>query len=133
MTWESPTATEITLTQPSVLEMATNIHEPPTIEFEKNRAAVKLERLTDKVDLNTSHDDFLRKCIENKVIPLSYQVFSEPRIGNHDENFLKAYHDSLSGFSNQVMKYTAKKILPISKHNKKRIKDYSSQLPPQKS
>ena len=55
-----------------------------------------------------SHNDFLRKCSENKVIPLSYQVFLEPRIGNHDENFLKGYHDTLSGFSSQVMVYTAK-------------------------
>lgn len=105
---ESPTASDATLeAQVSVLEIATHTYEQPTFEFEKNRAAVRLDRLTDKIDRYTSHDEFLRKCIDHKVIPLSYQVFLEPSIGNHDEIFLKGYHEMLAGFSNQVMEYTA--------------------------
>ena len=42
------------------------------------------------------------------MTPLSYKVFLEQSIGNHDENFLKGYHDMLEGFSHQVMEYTAK-------------------------
>ena len=98
MTWESPATSEITLTQPSVLEIATKIYEQPTFELENNRAAVRLDRLADKIDRYKSHDEFLKKCIENKVTPLSYKVFLEPSIGNHDENFLKGYHDMLFFF-----------------------------------
>ena len=98
-------------------------YEQPTFELENNRAAVLLDRLADKIDRYKSHDEFLRKCIENKVTPLSYKVFLEPSISNHDENFLKGYHDMLEGFSRQVMEYTAKKKLPISKRNNKMIQD----------
>ena len=38
---------------------------------------------------------------------MSYQVFLEPSIGNHDETFLKGYHEMLEDFSSEVMKYTA--------------------------
>ena len=120
MTWESPATSEITLTQPSVLEIATKIYEQPTFELENNRAAVRLDRLADKIDRYKSHDEFLRKCIENKVTPLSYKVFLEPSIGNHDENFLKGYHDMLEGFSRQVMEYTAK-------YCKEKITDFETQ------
>ena len=111
MTWESLTVSEITLTQTSVLEMATNVYEQPTFELKKNRAVIRVKSLADIRSMKSS---------ENKVIPLSYQIFLQSSIGNHDEYFLKGYHDMLAGFSSQVMEYTAKyckeKILPISKH-----------------
>ena len=114
------------MSQPSVLEMATKIYEQPTFELENNRTAVRLDRLADKIDRHKSHDEFLRKCIENNVTPLSYKVFLEPSIGNHDDNFLKGHHDMLECFSRQVMEQnTAKKRLPISKRNNKMIQDHS--------
>ena len=80
---------------------------PPTYQLEKNFAALRLDRLTDKIDRYQSHEGFLKRCIENKVFPNSYQIILEPSIGNHDEKFLKGYHDMLQDFSIQVMKYTA--------------------------
>ena len=79
----------------------------PEQTLDGNRAAVKLDRVYDKIDRYNSHNEFLRKCITNNVIPISYKVGLEPSIGNHDENFLKGYFDMLESFSKQVMNYTA--------------------------
>ena len=79
----------------------------PEQTLDGNRATVKLDRVYDKIDRYNSHNEFLRKCITNNVIPISYKVGLEPSIGNHDENFLKGYFDMLESFSKQVMNYTA--------------------------
>ena len=73
----------------------------------KNRTAVKHDRLLDKIDRYTSHNEFLRRCIGGAVTPISYKIELEPSIGNHDDTFLKGYYDLLDNFSKQVMKYTA--------------------------
>ena len=96
-----------TITPTDRLETNTlnNLQQP--YRLERNWEAVKLDRLGDKIDRYHSHDEFLRKCVTNKVTPISYQINLEPSIGNHDEAFLKGCYDMLEGFSRDVMKYTA--------------------------
>ena len=36
--------------------------------------SVKLDRLVDKIDRYTSHDEFIRKCMEGNIIPNSYKI-----------------------------------------------------------
>ena len=96
-----------TITPTDRLETNTLNNLQQSYRLERNWEAVKLDRLGDKIDRYHSHDEFLRKCVTNKVTPISYQINLEPSIGNHDEAFLKGYYDMLEGFSRDVMKYTA--------------------------
>ena len=84
----------------------TIIHQTPQVQL-ADRSAIHHDRLLDKIDRYTSHDQFLRKCIVNKIIPMSYKITVEPSIGNHDDEFLKGYYELLEGFSNTLMQYTA--------------------------
>ena len=72
-----------------------------------NRNALLHDRLLDKIARYKSHNEFLRRCVTNKVIPFSYKLSVEPSIGNHDDTFLKGYYDLLDNFSSQLMSYTA--------------------------
>ena len=70
----------------------------------RNRNAIKLDRLVDKIDRYTSHDEFIRKCMEGNIIPNSYKIILEPSIGNHDDTFLKGYYELLDNFATQKEK-----------------------------
>ena len=72
-----------------------------------NRNAIKLDRLVDKIDRYTSHEAFIRKCMEGNIIPNSYKIILEPSIRNHDDTFLKGYYELLDNFAKQLMEYTA--------------------------
>ena len=72
-----------------------------------NRNAIRHDRLLDKIDRYTSHNKFMRRCLTDNIIPISYKVTVEPSIGNHDEDFLKGYYDMMDGFSKNLMEYTA--------------------------
>ena len=126
----SPTPSEITLVEP---QANTSRQDEQPYELERNYAALKLERLNDKVDRYKSHEEFLRRCIDNQVTPLSYKVFLEPSIGNHDENFLKGYQQMLSEFSTRVMKYTAdycaEKIIAFDSEKEIAAKSLSDRTP----
>ena len=74
----------------------------PEQTLDGNRAAVKLDRMYDKIDRYNSHNEFLRKCITNNVIPISYKVGLEPSIGNHDENSLRDILICLKAFQNKL-------------------------------
>ena len=88
-------------------ETVVPMQEPPLSNPIGSRNAIRHDRLLDKIDRYKSHNEFIRKCIASKIIPLSYKVTVEPSIGNHDEEFLKGYYDLLDGFSKQLMEYTA--------------------------
>ena len=60
-----------------------------------DRNAILHDRLLDKIDRYKSHNEFLTKCVTNKVIPFLYRLTVEPSIGNHDDNFLKGYYDEM--------------------------------------
>ena len=130
----SPSSSVITLTNSNTPNLAIpNNERQSSYELEHNYAAIKLERLTDKIDRYRSHDGFLTKCLENIVIPTSYQVFLEPSIGNHDETFLKGYHELLTNFSTQVMKYTAdyvkQKVADFEKQHETEMKTMCDSTP----
>ena len=110
----------------------------PTAEIQEqtlngNRAAVILDRLYDKIDRYNSHNEFLRKCTPDNVIPTSYKIILEPSIGNHDEKFLKGYYGMLETFSKQVMEYTAdyckEKITIFESQQETSEKDLSESTP----
>ena len=130
----SPSSFVITLTNlNSTNTTNSNNVRHSTYVLEKNYAAIKLERLTEKIDRYWSHDGFLTKCLENIVITLSYQVFLEPSIGNHEETFLKGYHEMLASFSTQVMRYTAdyvkQKVADFEKQHETEMKTMCDSTP----
>lgn len=64
---------EVTRTPP------TNIKEQsPEDALNGNYKAIKHERLVNKIDRYTSHNEFIRKCVESDIIPNSYKVILEP-------------------------------------------------------
>ena len=62
---------------------------------EKLKIAFKLDRLRDKCGRYESHVTFLRKCLENNVIPNGLKAYVEPSIGNRDDAFLGDWHSTL--------------------------------------
>ena len=92
-----------------IIITATTIPHSETAEqiLAGNRNAIRHDRLLDKIDRYTSHNKFIRRCLTDNIIPISYKVTVEPSIGNHDEDFLKGYYDMMDGFSKKLMEYTA--------------------------
>ena len=64
---------------------------------------VKLDRLVEKKNKYTVHQEFLEKCIQEKVIPQGLKIVLEPSIGNHDEAFLKKWKGRMEEFSLTIM------------------------------
>ena len=54
------------------------------IKTEKEKLALKLDRLNDKKCRFESHEAFLNKCIDNNIVPNGLKVYVEPSIGNRD-------------------------------------------------
>ena len=65
------------------------------MENEKLKLAFKLDRLKNKCGRYESHVTFLRKCLENNVIPNGLKAYVEPSIGNRDDAFLGDWHGTL--------------------------------------
>ena len=61
--------------------------------------ARKLDRLRDKQGRYVSHINFIKKCLEQDVIPNGLSVWVEPSIGNRDEVFLNKWHERMKEFS----------------------------------
>ena len=64
----------------------------------------KLDRLHDKKERYTSHQQFLQKCLDNNIIPNGLRLDLEPTIGNHDEEFLQNWYSKLEEYSKNFMK-----------------------------
>ena len=72
---------------------------PTQVDIEKERMARKLDRLRDKQGRYVSHLNFIKKCLEQDVIPNGLSVWVEPSIGNRDEVFLNKWHERMKEFS----------------------------------
>ena len=72
---------------------------PSVMDREKEKLAFKLDKLNDKRCRYESHEAFLKKCIDNNLIPAGLRVFVEPSIGNRDDAFLHKWHERLNDFS----------------------------------
>ena len=64
----------------------------------------KLDRLHDKKERYTSHQQFLQKCLDNNIIPNGLRLDLEPTIGNHDEEFLHNWYSKLEEYSKNFMR-----------------------------
>ena len=65
--------------------------------------AFKWDNLNDKKCRYDSHEGFLKKCLENNVIPNGFRVYVEASIGNRDEEFMNWWHTQLEGLSKTLM------------------------------
>ena len=72
---------------------------PTQMDREKEMMARKLDRLKDKHGRYVSHVTFIKKCLEQDVIPNGLSVWVEPSIGNRDEAFLNKWHERMKEFS----------------------------------
>ena len=77
--------------------------EPDRMNDNKLKLAFKIERLRNKAERYESHVDFLKKCLDNDIIPNGLKCFVEPSIGNRDEGFLNQWHGILNDCSKQLM------------------------------
>ena len=64
----------------------------------------KLDRLHDKKERYNSHRQFLKKCLDNNIIPNGLRLDLEPTIGNHDEEFLQNWYGELEECSKKFMR-----------------------------
>ena len=79
--------------------------------------ALKLNRLTDKCCRYKSHKEFLEKCKAANQIPDGLRLTLEPSIGNHDDEFLKKWYETLDEcsliFINMVTDFCDKTITSL--------------------
>ena len=60
-----------------------------------NYLAINLNHLKDKQVRFESHKEFLSRCITDGLVPKGLELMLEPKIGNHDQNFLDNWHSKL--------------------------------------
>ena len=68
--------------------------------------AIKLNRTVDKKDRYNSHNAFLKQCLNDKVIPFNFKFTVDPSIGNHNETFLKDWHNVIKTCQENLVKLT---------------------------
>jgi len=66
----------------------------------------RLDRLKNKKSRFESHQWYFTKCLEEDQIPNGLKIFVEPTIGNHDEEFVRAWYDIQSRCSRQLADLT---------------------------
>ena len=76
------------------------------MENKKLKLAFKLDRLQDKCSRYESHVVFLKKCLENNVIPNGLKAYVEPSIGNKDDDFLGEWHGILFECSKKLTNHS---------------------------
>ena len=72
----------------------------------KLKLAFKIDNLRNKKERYESHEAFLKRCLENNIIPNGLKCFVEPSIGNRDEEFLNEWHGILNECSKKLMNLT---------------------------
>ena len=82
----------------------TVISNPAYAEREKENLAFRLDKLNDKKCRYESHEAFLKKCLDNNLVPNGLKVYVEPSIGNRDDDFLQLWHSRLDEFSKTLAK-----------------------------
>ena len=96
-----------------------SITTPSRLDKDKERLALRLDKLNDKRGRFESHVAFLKKCVDNNLTPNGLRVYVEPSIGNRDEEFLNNWHELLNGFS----KTLTKNVIAYSEATIKRTAD----------
>jgi len=71
--------------------------------IDKEKVALKLNRLKDKNNRMESHRAFLSQCVDTELIPKGLELTLEPTIGNHDQMFLDNWFGKLKRFSMELM------------------------------
>ena len=66
--------------------------------------ALKFNRLKEKHARYESHNEFLTRCISEKLVPKGLKLKLEPTIGNHEQEFLDNWFSKLNEFSLSLMK-----------------------------
>ena len=66
---------------------------------EQESLAFRLDKLNDKKCRYVSHESFLKKCLDNSLIPNGLKVYVEPSIGNRCDEFLEKWHNRMEEFS----------------------------------
>ena len=72
----------------------------------KLKLAFRIDNLRNKTERYDSHATFLKKCLENNIIPNGLKCYVEPSIGNKDDTFLNEWHTILDETSIKLMNLT---------------------------
>ena len=102
--------------------------EADNLEKEKIKVALKLDRLKDKLSRYESHVNFLRKCVDNNIIPTGLRTYVEPSIGNRDDVFLEGWHGILFDCSKKLINHSVDFSVKIIETTKTEIKATEEQL-----
>ena len=108
-------ASTCTLVNEDRNHMRSSLQQTPVTNKNKEKVALKLYRLKDKVTTYDSHKDFLNRYIAEKLIPKGLNIELEPTIGDFDREFVDEWYSKLKGFSLILMK-------DITTHCEKTIK-----------
>ena len=96
-------STTTLIQQSSVIDMMV-LATPVDTSINKEKLALKLNHLKNKSARYESHKSFLNQCIREKLIPKGLEVYIEPTIGNHDQEFLDNWNQLFKDFSLVLMK-----------------------------
>ena len=97
-------ASTCTLVNQDKNQMRSSLQQTPATNKNKEKVALKLNRLKDKVTTYESHKDFLTRYTAEKLIPKGLNIELEPTIGNFDREFVDEWYSKLKGFSLILMK-----------------------------
>ena len=98
------------------------------MEKEKLRVATRLDRLKDKLSRYESHVTFLKKCLDNDIIPTGLRTYVEPSIGNRDDVFLEGWHGILFDCSKKLINHSIDFSVKVIETTRTEIKATEDQL-----
>ena len=95
---------------------------------QKEKKALKLNRLKDKSIRYESHKDFLNRCLAEKLVPKGLRLELEPTIRNYDQEFVDTWYAQLKSFSPTLIKDMASYCDKTIEQTKKNIKEIDTDL-----
>ena len=107
--------------------------QPPKLiikeDFAKARTlSNRLDFLVNKLVRFESHEEFLRICLEEGLVPAQLKVLIEPNIGNRNEAFLAKFYGIIKNFQNALIDVTAEFCTEMQVEVSKDIEETSNEL-----
>ena len=74
-----------------------------SMDKQKEKIAFKLNCLKDKTIRYESHNEFLNRCLAEKLVTKGLRLELKPTIGNYDQEFVDTWYEKLKSFSLTLM------------------------------
>lgn len=78
----------------------------PTEPRNAELLAIRMNRTTNKLARYESHQEYIRICLRDQLVPTNFRIDLEPSIGYHNDAFLASWYRKLQEFSRKLMQDT---------------------------